>query len=145
MANYAGGNIDPVRQEKLQAYQGYLQATLRLKEALQKEEMAKVERLLADRERLAAQVDRLDQQIRRHEPTANYPHPANPNRQDESVALMAEILRLIVAVNEDCDSLAASKCAELKDNLLIIRRQEAGVHGYAAQPNRQPVFLNVMS
>ena len=142
MTNYAGENIDPVRQEKLQAYQGYLTATMLLKEALQKEEMAKVERLLADREKLAAQVDRLDQQIRRQEPTA-YPHPADRSRPDESAATMAEILRLIVAVNEDCDTLAVSKCAELKDNLLIIRRQEAGVHGYAAQPQRQPVFLNV--
>jgi len=133
--------IEPVLQEKLQAYRDFLTATLLLQEALGNEEMDQVTRLLADREKLAGKVDRLDQQLSRYEHVPL--PPADRSRQAKITDGMTDILTSIVAANDACNTLAASKCAGIRSDLMMVRQKEAGLHGYTAQPQRPPVFLNV--
>ncbi len=136
--------LEPLLQEKLQAYKDFLTATLLLQEALEKEEMPQVTRLLAERDILAGKVDRLDQQLSHYEQVITIPLPtADRHRQAKITDVIAEILKSIVAANDACDSQAANRCAEMKHELLMMRQKEAGLHGYGAQPQRLPVFLNV--
>jgi hypothetical protein len=62
-------------ERKLTAYGEFLEATLLLQEALEKEEMASVKQLLTRREELIRDIDGLDRRINRHRPEGVPPSP----------------------------------------------------------------------
>ncbi len=142
----SGGNDAriAVLEKKLKACDDFLASTLKLKEALEKEEMKAVAELLRRRVRLIATIDELDRRI------ARYAKPATSNRgaavagtTGEIIARLNERLGQIAIVNQQCEALATGRRQELGNELAALNREAAGLRGYGQRGGKAPKFLNV--
>jgi hypothetical protein len=131
-------------ERKLTAYGEFLEATLLLQEALEKEEMASVKQLLTRREELIRDIDGLDRRINRHRPEGLIaPSSAITRRMGKLPEEFGRMLKQIISANQACDTIAASKCEATRKELMNLRQTEEGLQGYAQKTERIPKFLNL--
>jgi len=137
-------DIDHSLREKSKAYAEFLSATLLLREALEAEEMKTVGRLLEKREEVVSRIneqDRLLDLYRRALPPDVV--SALSTRLSGITEDLGRTLKKIIAANQDCNIIAASRRDTIKKELQMIRQEEKGHQGYAPKMKRTPQFLNI--
>ena len=146
MAANHSPDLDDSWERKVRAYDAFLEATLLLQEALEKEELGAVEQLLTRREGLIREIDGLDRRINRHQqegPGARSFAPAG--RREKLPGEIGRTLKQIISANQACDTLAASKCEATRKELRTLRQTEEGFQGYAQKTESLPKFLDLQT
>jgi|GEM_PF-2888282 len=131
--------------QKLQSCRDFLLTTRLLGEALEKEEMTAVDRLIKRRGELIGTIDGLDRRIGRCL-KASRPDPGSAvhGRMTALTRELHQILTLILSANEACGTLAAGKCSTIKDEVIAIGHRRECVQGYApTKAKRAEQFLNM--
>jgi hypothetical protein len=148
MASHRLNDREAALQRKLQSYGDFLSATLLLKEALDREDLAEVDRLIKRREELIGMIDGLDRRIDLHPPAVSSHPDAAKGGQATTVpveipAEMGILLRRILPVDRECAALAAEKCEAIKQTLMTTHHTKEGLQGYAPKTERTVQFLNM--
>jgi hypothetical protein len=125
---------------KVKVCKDFLSATLLLKEALEKEEMTRVNQLIKRRDGLIRIVEGMDHKIDRGRRSGSSDHKARTARLLED---LRGVLRQIISANRQCDLIAADRCENMKKDLTIIQRKKEGLHGYNCGRQQLPKFFNV--
>ena len=144
MTHSRSDEIKRILERKSDAYAEFLSATLLLKNALEAEEMAAVNRLIERRAGLIGEVDGLDREIVRCRKAGPHDQTGETVRRTAAVSAdLGEKLRQILSANRDCDAVAADRLSLLRKELLSISEKEEGLHGYIRHLEQTPKFLNV--
>ncbi|MFH1081599.1 MAG: flagellar export chaperone FlgN [Pseudomonadota bacterium] len=131
--------IHHILKQKLEACNDFLSATNLLEEALEKEEMTTVDRLIGRREELMRVIESIDRRLGRYQ--REYPFDRTPPAAKVSEDIN-RVLKQIISVNQECNAVAAGRYESLKEDLMIIRQKEAGFHGYS-RATRMRKFLDI--
>ena len=130
----------------LHAYDAFLEATLRLQQALENDEPAAVERLLACREGLMRDIDGMNRLIGRRNRGGQGVRGGAPAGPGEKLpAQILKRLHQIIAANQACDAVAARRCEETRQELTALRQAAKGFQGYGQRPGQLPKFLDVQT
>ena len=131
-------------EKKLTACNNFLISTLNLKKALEKDEPKAVAKLIKRRAGLIATMDALDKRM------AYYPQPSSTDRISDDMATVGKIaeeinerLRQAIAVNQECETIAARRREELTNELAAVNREAKGFRGYIQRGKQTPKFLNI--
>jgi hypothetical protein len=127
-------------EKKIAVCKNFLSATLLLKAALETEEMTVVDHLIGRRQELIRVIDDMDRQI------GHYRNESPPDKNRQMVILsenLKRVLKQIMSVNEDCNDITGNRCEGLRKDLMNIRRQGEGIHGYSRSKEITPKFMNI--
>jgi hypothetical protein len=58
---------------------------------------------------------------------------------------LSERLKKIISANQECNTVAASRCEALKKEMATIHQSEEGLHVYAGKTQGIPKFLSVLT
>jgi len=131
-------------ERKLKVYGEFLEATLLLQEALEKEEMAAVAQLLTRREELIMDIDGLDRRINRYRQEGLFDRSSEiTQRMGKLPEEIGRALKQIVSANQACDTIAASRCEATRKELMILSQEGKCLRGYAHKTEQIPKFLNL--
>lgn len=129
-----------ILEKKVTACEDFLSATLLLKRALETEAMPTVDHLIGRRQELIRVIDGLDRLI------GHYRHTGPSDKNQRIAGLSADlrrVLKQIMSANHGCDAIAAGRCEGLGKDIMNIRRQEEGLHGYSPAQEKTQKFLNI--
>lgn len=124
-------------EQKLTAFEGFLSATLSLKERLLAgEDMEQIESLLGYRQGLMRHIDHLDSRIKNMTAHAGAmlmaePAPGKAKGTDALSAALEEKTARVSELNEECAAIAAGCRDELGKELAGIRNGRVALRGYA--------------
>jgi hypothetical protein len=144
MTTYYPDKIEDTLQQKLQACENFLAATLLLHKALESEELILISKLVACRDKLIKDITESDRLLNHYRQNLKPDfEPAFGNSYAALYEELKEKLKQIVAVNQNCDILAARKYFNVKKNLETLFKQEAGIRGYKPSKERMPIFMDI--
>ncbi|MHB8830082.1 MAG: hypothetical protein ACYC6Q_11245 [Syntrophales bacterium] len=131
-------------EKKLKASDDFLASTLKLRERLEKDDVKAVAELLKRRSGIIATIDELDRRI------VGYLQSSSADRSSavipEAMKMTEEInkrLRQAEFANQECETLAAGRRQELRNELATVNREAEGLRGYAQRGGKPPKFLNI--
>jgi tetrahydromethanopterin S-methyltransferase subunit A len=131
-----------IRKEK--AVGEFLSATKLLQQALESDDQAAVTRSIKRREELMPVIDEIDHRISlcRQKDEVDR-DPLVVQQVAKTTENLSEKLKKIVSANQQCHTLAASRCEALKKEMATIHQSEEGLHVYAGKTQGIPKFLSV--
>ena len=130
--------------QKSKAIDEFLSTTEHLQHALESNDLTAVNQFIKRREDLIQIIDEIDCRIN------FYRQKYNPDQGLVFVQRMAKMtenhgekLKKIISANQECNTIAASRCEALKKEMATIHQNEEGLHVYAGKTQRMPKFLSV--
>lgn len=135
-----------VLEKKLKASEDFLACTLKLKDALEKEDSKTAAGLLDKRAELITAIEAIDRRLARS-PTS-FPGKKSPEDMRVLEKISEDIsdrLRRASVVNDECDALAAGRIERLKKELAALSSEERGLKGYVHRGEQNPRFLDIQT
>ena len=132
--------------KKLKAAEDFLACTLKLKDALEKEDSKTTAALLEKRAELIAVIEAMDGRLARG--LTSFPGERNPEDMRVLEKISEDIsdrLRRASVVNDECVALAARKVEGLMKELATLRSEERGLKGYVRRGEQNPRFLDIQT
>jgi hypothetical protein len=130
--------------QKGKAVDEFLSATKHLQHALESDDLAAVTQSIKRREELMPVIDEIDQRI------SLCRQKDKPDRDPllvQQVVKMSEKLsgrlKEIISANQECNTIAASRCEALNKEMATVHQSEEGLHVYAGRTQGMPKFLSV--
>jgi hypothetical protein len=142
MREHVGNNridINHVLEKKLRAYAEFLSATLQLRDAIEAEDMGKVEQLTRQREDMIHYVNGLDHQMNQ----TNHDDGHSGKKRSVITDALNKVLQRIIEANKDCESVATVKCDLAKRDLTTVHHKGKVISGYVNKTRGIPKFLDV--
>jgi len=131
--------------KKLKASEDFLACTLKLKDALEKEDSKATATLLEERAELIAVIDATERQIARLAPSPGERNPEDMRVLKKISEDISDRLRRASVVNDECDALAAGRIERLKKELAALSSEERGLKGYVHRGEQNPRFLDIQT
>ena len=132
--------------KKLKAAEDFLACTLKLKDALEKEDSKTTAALLEKRAELIAVIEAMDGRLARG--LTSFPGERNPKDMRVLEKISEDIsdrLRRASVVNDECVALAARKVEGLMKELATLSSEERGLKGYVRRGERSPRFMDIQT
>lgn len=125
---------------KRKVFDEFLSVTGLLRHALEDEDLVAVNRLIERRDELIPIIDDINNNIRQGQADRG---SFVDERMREVSECLYERLMQITAVNQECNTIAASRCEDLKKEMATVHQNEEGLHVYAGKTQGIPKFLSV--
>jgi len=119
----------------------FLAATFQLKDALEAEDMIKVQQLTKLREDMTRLINGLDQQMNQ----SNLEDGGDKNKRAIITEGLKKILHKIYEINRDCERVAALKYDLAKSDLTTVHHKGKVISGYVNKTGGIPKFLDVQT